>query len=110
MARRYNVTGVDPAYEGQNPHIIKRNFDQSLGITSDCVILRHVLEHVSDPVETVLNISKSIKKEAYFLFEVPRFPSISSLTNRCFPELAARNIYSPDHLHLFSDKSIKIDS
>lgn len=72
------------------------------------VSMINVLEHISDPVETVLNISKSIQKGAYFLFEVPRFPSISSLTNRCFPELAARNIYSPDHLHLFSDESAKI--
>ena len=86
------------------------DFKSSSNILNDArvVSMINVLEHISDPLETVLNISKSIRKEAYFLFEVPRFPSISSLTNRCFPELAARNIYSPDHLHLFSDKSIKI--
>ena len=72
------------------------------------VSMINVLEHLSNPMETVSKISKSIQKDAYFLFEVPRFPSISSLTNRCFPELAARNIYSPDHLHLFSDESAKI--
>ena len=55
-----------------------------------------------------MNISKSMTKGAYFLFEVPRFPSISSFANKCFPETSARNIYSPDHLHLFSDYSINL--
>ena len=45
---------------------------------------------------------------SYFFFEVPRWPSISAVANKCFPELSSRNIYSPDHLHIFSDKSIGI--
>ncbi len=44
--------------------------------------------------------------DSYLLVEVPRSPSISALSNKCFPEYAARNIYPPDHLHLFTDKSI----
>ena len=71
------------------------------------ISLINVLEHLENPKETVKNISKSLSKGAYFLFEVPRFPSISSFANKCFPETSARNIYSPDHLHLFSDNSIK---
>ena len=72
------------------------------------VSLINVLEHLEDPKKTIINISKSLNKGAYFLFEVPRFPSISSFANKCFPETSARNIYSPDHLHLFSDESIKL--
>lgn len=68
----------------------------------------NVLEHISDPSTLVQSISKNITIGAYFLFEVPRFPSLSAFTNRCFPELAARNIYAPDHLHLFTDKSAEI--
>ena len=77
-------------------------------IDAKVVSLINVLEHLEKPRETIINISNSLKQEAYFLFEVPRFPSISSFANRCFPEISSRNIYSPDHLHLFSDKSIKI--
>lgn len=72
------------------------------------VSLINVLEHLENPKKTIINISKSINRGAYFMFEVPRFPSISSFANKCFPETSARNIYSPDHLHLFSDNSIKV--
>lgn len=76
----------------------------------DAVIVStiNVLEHIRDPRSLVNSIAANLSKGSYFLFEVPRFPSISSLANRCFPDLAARNIYSPDHLHLFSDRSATI--
>lgn len=72
------------------------------------VSLINVLEHLENPKQTIINISKSMASGGYFLFEVPRFPSISSFANKCFPETSARNIYSPDHLHLFSDDSINL--
>ncbi len=68
----------------------------------------NVLEHISDPKSLVRLIAENISTEGYFLFEVPRFPSLSAFANKCFPDLAARNIYSPDHLHLFTDKSANI--
>ena len=67
----------------------------------------NILEHIRDPKSFVNEISKNLNKESYFLFEVPRFPSLSSLTNRCFPDLTARNIVPPDHLHIFTDKSMR---
>ncbi len=68
----------------------------------------NVLEHVVDPKTLVKMISDNIPPNSYYLFEVPRFPSVSAFANKCFPDLAARNIYSPDHLHLFTDKSAAI--
>ena len=68
----------------------------------------NVIEHLLNPIEFIFEITQNINHGSYILFEVPRFPSLSSLVNRCFPEFASRNIYSPDHLHLFSDKSIRI--
>ena len=68
----------------------------------------NVLEHLKEPKSFVCEISKNLKSGSYFLFEVPRFPSLSSFTNRCFPHLSARHIVSPDHLHIFSDNSMKI--
>ena len=84
------------------------NFDLPFLKKAKVVSMINVLEHLSDPMLAVSSIATWMQKNSYFLFEVPRFPSISSLTNRCFPELAARNIYSPDHLHLFSDYSAEI--
>lgn len=68
----------------------------------------NVLEHLTDPKSLVRSIGDNLVEGSHFLFEVPRFASLSALVNRCFPELAVRNIYSPDHLHLFSDRSAAI--
>ncbi|MBJ41783.1 MAG: hypothetical protein CMJ80_00540 [Planctomycetaceae bacterium] len=84
--------------------------EQNMGIVSeaDVVSTINVLEHIIDPKSFVNSISAKITPGTYYLFEVPRFPSISSLANICFPNYAARNLYSPDHLHLFSDYSMNL--
>ena len=108
-------------YESDKSEVI---FAKSMGVDlinkflkpSDLSIIRkakvvsslNFLEHLKNPKSFVFNISKNMSIGSYFLFEVPRWPSISAVANKCFPELSSRNIYSPDHLHIFSDKSIGI--
>ncbi|MFO7256976.1 MAG: methyltransferase domain-containing protein [Bacteroidota bacterium] len=75
---------------------------------ADVVSTINVLEHILNPKALVNSIAANLPVGAHFVFEVPRFPSLSALVNRCFPDLAARNIYAPDHLHLFSDRSAEI--
>ncbi len=51
MTQGFKVTDLDPTYEGANPNVIKAYFSPEIGLRADGIILRHVLEHVQDPVE-----------------------------------------------------------
>ena len=73
QAEGFSITGIDPAYEGVNPRIIKAPFDPALGIAADGIILRHVLEHISDPVGFLTTILKSNGGHGKIYFEVPCF-------------------------------------
>jgi SAM-dependent methyltransferase len=67
----YRITGVDPAYEGSNPDVIRGCFDQSLGIASKNIILRHVLEHVQDPFAFLNTIARANGGNGKIYIEVP---------------------------------------
>jgi len=73
---------------------------------ADVVSLVNVLEHIKDPKGLVAALSVSLKAGATLVVEVPRHPSISSLASLAFPELSCRHIYPPDHLHVFTEKSL----
>lgn len=69
----YQVTGVDPAYEGQNPNVIKACFESSLGYASENIILRHVLEHMQDPFAFLSSIALANGGKGRIYIEVPCF-------------------------------------
>lgn len=69
----YDVTGVDPAYEGDNPKILKEYFDESLGLSSRSIVLRHVLEHIVEPYSFLTSIAKANHNEGLIYIEVPCF-------------------------------------
>ena len=45
----FDVTGLDPTYEGSNPRVIREFFTPAVGIRAEGIVLRHVLEHVPGP-------------------------------------------------------------
>jgi len=67
----------------------------------------NVLEHIVDPNGFLKMITNALE-DVIVVFEVPRHPSISSLSSKLDPNMAYRHIYPPDHLHIFSDQSISL--
>jgi Methyltransferase domain len=49
-AKGFDVVGFDPAYEGKSPLVNREYFTSTHGRSFKGFILRHVLEHVKDPV------------------------------------------------------------
>jgi len=73
QALGFEITGLDPAYEGSNPAIVKQYFDAKSGLTGDGIILRHVLEHVQHPVSFLSKIRDANGGRGRIYIEVPCF-------------------------------------
>jgi SAM-dependent methyltransferase len=69
----FNITGIDPAYEGENKNIVKAHFDNEIGISADGIILRHVLEHIPDPLSFLAKIASANRGKGVIYIEVPCF-------------------------------------
>lgn len=67
----YRVIGVDPAYEGDEPHIIKQGFSKQLGLCCDGMVLRHVLEHIPEPLEFLSELAHANRGRGLIYIEVP---------------------------------------
>ena len=58
LDRGVDVTGFDPTYEGDSPKVIKDFFsDKYAGIGAEFIILRHTLEHISQPFDFIKTIA-----------------------------------------------------
>lgn len=71
--RGYRTTGIDPAYEGNSPDVVKDHFRPDIGVRGDCVVLRHVLEHISDPMGFLDGIARANGGTGLIYIEVPCF-------------------------------------
>jgi len=69
----FKITGLDPAYEGSNPSVIKTYFSPEIGLCADGIILRHVLEHVQDPVGFLSRVRDANGGGGKIYIEVPCF-------------------------------------
>jgi len=76
MARQSElpVIGYDPAYEGNNPNIRKEYYNpKKVKNTPDFFILRHVLEHISNPWSFLETLASRAKNGCKIYIEVPCF-------------------------------------
>lgn len=68
-----NVIGYDPAYEGDDPRISKSGFGENVSLRAQGLILRHVLEHIVDPVSFLRMLARANGGGGTVYVEVPCF-------------------------------------
>jgi SAM-dependent methyltransferase len=73
LAKGFDVTGFDPTYEGDNPRVVKQYFRRDHGIQANGLVLRHVLEHVQDPVGFLMALKEANGGGGKIYIEVPSF-------------------------------------
>lgn len=69
----FDAIGIDPAYEGDSPHVLKKRFSPALGISAEGIIMRHVLEHIPDPIEFLFSVKEANNNAGIIYIEVPCF-------------------------------------
>jgi len=67
------AVGIDPAYEGNSSYIVRDRYRPGLGLTADFVVLRHVLEHMADPLIFLTDIARTNRHQGMIYIEVPCF-------------------------------------
>lgn len=68
-----DIIGFDPTYEGQNPRVHRQFFGPGLHFHAKGLILRHVLEHIGDPVGFLEQLRDSNHGGGLVYIEVPCF-------------------------------------
>jgi hypothetical protein len=70
----FDVTGFDSTYDGANSKIVKRHFEPGIIQTpANGLILRHVLEHIPDPIDFLNQLKESNNMKGLIYIEVPCF-------------------------------------
>jgi len=68
-----SITGFDPTYAGNNRSIRKCYFEPGVHSEAKGLILRHVLEHIKNPVEFLFQLRESNGGSGLVYIEVPCF-------------------------------------
>ena len=71
QALGFRITGLDPTYEGDNPAVMREYFTPTAGLRADGVVLRHVLEHVQDPIAFIRQLRDANSGSGRIYIEVP---------------------------------------
>lgn len=71
--RGLRARGLDDAYEGHAPYIEKRHFGTTAETPADAIVLRHVLEHIPDPLSFLRLIAGANGNRGSIYIEVPCF-------------------------------------
>jgi len=99
------ITGFDPAYEGKDSSIIKEYFSPKHFVHADIIILRHTLEHITNPLGFLRNISSANRHRGIIYIEVPTFEWI--VQNNAFEDIFYEhcNYFTVDTLKMLFENS-----
>ncbi len=78
LERSVDVWGFDPTYTGNNSRVAKTFFKPGMIEKAEGLILRHVLEHIPDPVSFICELSASNQGQGLIYIEVPCLDWITS--------------------------------
>ncbi|MDQ0132781.1 hypothetical protein J2T08_000682 [Neorhizobium galegae] len=73
LEKGFDLTGFDPTYEGTNPRVKRHYFEAGVDVQGDGLILRHVLEHIQDPYDFLVELCKANGGKGRIYIEVPCF-------------------------------------
>lgn len=72
LKRGIDITGFDPAYDGDNPRAVKRYFEPGIIVApARGLILRHVLEHIPSPIDFLFRLRQANGEQGLIYIEVP---------------------------------------
>lgn len=94
------IQGFDIAYQGSDPRINKRyltELDRPLG--ADVIVLRHVLEHIGNPIQFLNQLVEINEKPFSFVIEVPSTEWI--IANSAFWD------FTYEHVNYFTEDSFR---
>jgi hypothetical protein len=73
LGRGIDITGYDTTYEGVNPRIHRQYYGSGVFEQADGLILRHVLEHIENPVSFLHQLRNANGNKGRIYIEVPCF-------------------------------------
>jgi SAM-dependent methyltransferase len=73
VAKGFNITGFDPTYAGTNQRIKKEYFGPASFEKANSLILRHVLEHIQNPIDFLEKLKLANNGSGKIYIEVPCF-------------------------------------
>jgi hypothetical protein len=73
LTKGFDVTGFDPTYEGINPRVKRQYFAPGVIEKANGLVLRHVLEHIQNPVAFLEQLKIANSGSGKIYIEVPCF-------------------------------------
>ena len=86
----YKIHGYDTTYFGDNENITKSYFNGDSKIKGDGLILRHVLEHIPNPLNFLMKLKEDNNNRGLIYIEVPCFEWI--LKNKTFYDIGYEHV------------------
>ena len=71
LERGFDITGFDATYEGSNPRVRRQYYEPGVIDKAEGLVLRHVLEHIQDPMNFLALLKQANGGSGKIYIEVP---------------------------------------